>query len=189
MGVGNGTWRASANSVGAPLPLRASLAGDAQHGPREVTRTSTVTHPTCVTVSKHRPDSEGNCRMWKVTLHPPNGGVNTTTTTLGARPPKATVRPMRNVRLMKIQQPPNQSSLLGSMSVRKLLIRIKMRTNQKSTQSTPSQAPPIPIPFILGIPLDQADHPLLPQCYLWHRAQIHRLWIRWRLELITFRKP
>ena len=168
--------------VGPPLPLRVSLPGDGQHGPLDGPRTSTATQSTPAQASPH---SEWSCRRGKSTLPQLREEAILQQPLWLLAGPMPILRPMRTVHLRPTLPPPNHLTLLWSMSVRHSFIRINMRNNRSPIHSTHSQQPPIPTPFLLGDPHDQADHLLLPQCNLWHRTHMQRVWIRWRFELIA----
>ena len=68
-------------------------------------------------------------------------------------------------------------------------IRLNMSPNKFTFHSIPFHLLPIPIPFILGVALVQADHLLLFQCNLWRRPQMRRALSLWQPKVIPIQTP
>ena len=107
----------------------------------------------------------------EVHFTPAKGGGNTTTATLPARSPNANPSQRAN-RSPHANQATDQPLNAAAANQRSPIIHC---TNPLSNLSIPFQPLPIPIQFILGVPLDQAVHQLLPQCSVWHRSQMQRV--------------
>ena len=164
--------------VGPPIPLRATLPGDGQHGHHDATRSNATTQPT-PSLTQHQQRRESQ----QVEQHctPAKGGGNAATTSVGphlvptARP-MPTLHPMAIFQpiLSKVLIPNNHPTPLHVAIVRQSFVRINMRTNQCPFHSTPFHRRPIPIQSILGIPQVTTDHLLQTQYKLRRRSQICR---------------
>ena len=166
---------------GPPLPLRASLPGDGQHGPHDATRSNARTQPTpSPTQSLQRRESQ------PVEAHrtPAKEGGNATTTSVGpshhadrashTNSPPHSYFPPYHQQTADPQEPPND---LLAAAVRPSSVCINMRSNRFPIHSLPSHLLPFQYNSLSAFPRFKPTIYSCPgtSCAVGHRCHERRL--------------